>query len=338
MKKVYKAAVLICTVILFTGLFAIQVKAQQHPTFSQYMVDKYLVNPAVSGANGITTVNFISRQQFVGLENPPQTFALTAQTRLIEDSYILRRLKLRKNEKRASRSGRVGIGGTIFTDRNGIISRTGFQGTYAYHLNFNNQWQLSMALSVSASQYLIDGSDTYIYDPDDPLLLANRTSFFVPDASAAVFATTGNLFGGITFTDLLGSSIKLGRDRFEDYRTLRQFNILGGYRFDLSENFAVEPSALIQGTRTSFTMDINARMYYQNDFWAGLSYRSNKTLVAMIGGTFDMFYLGYAYDVDLGLVRTYSAGSHELIFGIKMGDNSTRRFRWIRKDQRNFLI
>ncbi|MFZ5941187.1 MAG: type IX secretion system membrane protein PorP/SprF [Bacteroidota bacterium] len=319
-------------------LFAVPLFSQQHPFYSQYMIDKFLINPAVAGANGITTINFISRQQYVGFENPPQTFALTGQTRLMEDSYIMRRLKLKRNEKNASRSGRVGIGGSIYTDRNGIVSRTGFQGTYAYHLTFNNQWQLSMGLSVQGYQYVVDDRDSYITDPSDPLLANNRTSFFVPDASVGLFATTGSLFGGVTFTDLFGSNIKLGKDIFQDYRTLRQFNALAGYRFDLNDNLAIEPSFLVQGTKTNFSLDVNARAYYRNDFWAGLSYRSNKTLVVMAGGTFDMFYLGYAYDVDLGVIRTYSAGSHELIFGLKFGDNSTRRFRWIRKDQRNFLI
>jgi len=321
-----------------TAIFSAQLFSQQHPFYSQYMVDKFLVNPAVAGANGITTINFVSRQQYVGFENPPQTFALTAQTRLIEDSYILRRMKLRKNEKKASRSGRVGLGGSVFTDRNGIISRTGIQGTYSYHLNFNNQWQLSMGVSVLGYQYRIDDSESYILQAGDPLLLNNKTSFFVPDANIGIFATTGSLFGGLTLTDLFGSNIKLGKDVFEDYRTLRQFNVLAGYRIDLNDDFAVEPSLLLQGTKTNFSLDLNARAYYLNDFWAGLSYRSNQTMVVMIGGVFDMFYLGYSYDIDMGLVRTYSAGSHELMFGLRLGDNNTRRFRWIRKDQRNFAI
>jgi len=338
MKTIRKWVIQILAVTALTAVFTATLYSQQHPFYSQYMVDKFLVNPAVAGANGITTINLVSRQQYIGFENFPQTFALTAQTRLIEDSYILRRMKLRKNEKKASRSGRVGLGGSVFTDRNGIISRTGIQGAYSYHLNFNNQWQLSMGISVIAYQYRIDDSGSYIQDPGDPLLSNNKTSFFVPDANVGIFATTGSLFGGVTMTDLFGSNLKLGKDIFADYRTLRQFNLMAGYRFEISDDFAVEPSLLLQGTKTNFSLDLNARAYYLNDFWAGVSYRTNKTMVAMIGGVFDKFYLGIAYDFDMGPVRTYSAGSPELMFGLRFGDNNTRRFRWIRKDQRNFAI
>lgn len=318
--------------------FATQLNAQQHPFYSQYMVDKFLVNPAVAGANGITKVNFVSRQQYVGLENAPQTFALSMQSRLLDDSYILRRLKLRKKDTKKSRSGRVGLGGSIFTDRNGIMHRTGFQGTYAYHINFNNQWQLSMGLSFSGYQFRINDRDAPINDPDDPLLQYNKKSFFVPDASAGVLATTGLVYAGITVTDLLGSGLKLGDDIFDNYKTLRKFNMLAGLKWDLNQDLELEPSVLLQGTRTNFALDINARLIYRNNYWAGLSYRSNKTTVVMVGGRFDIFYLGYAYDIDMGMVRSYSAGSHEVVFGLRLGTNDSRRIRWFRQDQRNFEL
>ena len=318
--------------------FTTQLNAQQHPFYSQYMVDKFLVNPAVAGANGITKVNFVSRQQYVGLENAPQTFALTMQSRLLDDSYILRRLKLRKKDTKKSRSGRVGLGGSIFTDRNGIMHRTGFQGTYAYHINFNNQWQLSMGLSFSGYQFRINDRDAFITDPDDPLLQYNKKSFFVPDASAGVLATTGLVYAGITVTDLLGSGLKLGEDIFDNYKTLRKVNLLAGIKWDLNQDLELEPSVLLQGTRTNFALDINARLIYMENYWAGLSYRSNNTTVVMVGGRFDIFYLGYAYDIDMGMVRSYSAGSHEVVFGLRLGTNDTRRIRWFRQDQRNFEL
>jgi hypothetical protein len=51
-----------------------------------------------------------------------------------------------------------------------------------------------------------------------------------------------------------------------------------------------------------------------------------------------MFYFGYAYDATLGTLRNYSSGSHELILGIRFGDTSTRRYRWIRKDETEFAM
>lgn len=312
--------------------------AQQHPFYSQYMVDKFLVNPSVAGANGITTVNFVSRQQYVGFENSPQTFALTAQSRLLDDSYILKNMRLKKKPKKKSRSGRVGLGASLYSDNNGIVSRTGFQGTYSYHLNIRNSWQVSGGLTVSGYQFRVNSSEVPIAREGDPLLSSNKQSIFVPDASIGFFGTNGSLYGGLAMTDLLGSTLRLGTDIYNDFTTYRQYNVLAGYKFPISNSIELEPSILLQGTRTNFLMDLNARMYYQELYWAGLSYRSNKAMIMMIGGRFDMFYFGYAFDLNMGLVQSYASGSHEVILGLRIGDNSTRRFRWFRQDQRNFDI
>jgi type IX secretion system PorP/SprF family membrane protein len=314
------------------------VLAQQQPVYSQYTLDKYLVNPAIAGANGFTTFNFISRQQYVGFENSPRTFTLNAQTRLLEDSYILRRMKLRKNTTRKSRSGRVGLGGSIFNDRNGIVQRSGIQGTYAYHINFANQWQLSGGLSILGYQYSIDDRDVPLADPDDPLLLQGRNSFFIPDATTGVFATNGSLYGGLTLNDLLGSGLKIGREVYTNYETLRKYSFIAGYKIPVSSVVSVEPSLLLQGTRTNIALDLGARVFYSDQYWAGLSYRSNHSMVMMLGGWFDRFFMGYAFDLNMGPVNTYTSGSHEVVFGLRIGDNNLRRFRWFRQDQRNFDI
>ena len=323
------------SVIIFIGA---DIFAQQQPVYSQYILDKYLVNPSIAGANGLTNVNFISRQQYVGFENAPRTFTLNVQSRLLEDSYILRRMKLRNNATKKSRSGRVGLGGSLFTDRNGLINRTGLQGTYAYHLNFGNEWQLSGGISFLGFQFSIDDRDVPLADPADPLLANSKKSFFVPDANVGVFATNGIMYGGITMTDLLASKLKIGREVYANYETLRKYNILAGYKISVNSNISVEPSFLLQGTRTNFALDLNAKVNYTDNYWAGLSYRSNSSVIMMLGGRFDMFSLSYAFDLNMGPVSTYTSGSHEVIFGLRIGGNSLRRFRWFRQDQQNFDI
>lgn len=324
--------------ILVITVVSAVVSGQQQPLYSQYMLDKFVVNPAVAGANGITTINLFSRQQFVGLTNAPQTFALNAQSRLLEDSYILRRLRLRKDATKKSRSGRVGLGGSVFTDRNGIVSRTGFQGTYAYHINFRNKWQLSGGLTMHGYQFRVDDTDVPVADEGDPLLSGHSRTFFVPDVSAGLFATNGVYYGGVTLTDMLASQLKLGREVYSEYEMLRKYSVLAGAKIPVGSSLSVEPSVLFQGTRTSNLVDLNARVYYTDHFWAGVSYRSVKSVVLMVGGKIDRLYMGYAFDMDTGPVRTYSSGSHELMIGVRIGEYSTRRVRWFMQDQRNYDI
>jgi len=311
--------------------------AQQGPLYSQYMVNKFLINPAVAGANGFTSVNMVARNQYSGFVNAPRTFAITAQTRLLDDSYIMKNLQIRKKPKKATRDEKIGIGANIFSDRNGIVTKTGIELTYAYHLNFNNDFQLSFGLSGSGFQYKLDDSETYIYNPDDPLLNTNRKTFWVPDAALGVYFTNNIIYGGVSMNDLFGSSLKLGNDHFNDnFRTARKVNIMTGYRYNFDNGLTLEPSALLRIARMSTQLDISTKLMYQNDYWLGFSYRSDKTLVTMIGASFQIFYFGYAYDSSFREVRNYTSGSHEIMFGVRFGDNSSRRFRWVRQDQRNY--
>ncbi len=310
----------------------VSLQAQQKPMISQYMMNKFLVNPALAGVKGYTNISFTAREQYTMLTNAPRTFVLSGDTRLLEDSYILRRQKVEKKAKNASRNKNVGVGAYFFNDRNGITERTGMQFTYAYHINFNNQYQLSFGLSVTGYQFKLNDQNALVLDPNDPLLNDNKKTFFVPDASAGVYLSGKGLYAGLSVSELFGSSIKLGQNTFENYKTLRHFYLIGGYKWMVSEKIILEPSFLAQATVDAFQLDATARLFYNSNYWLGCTYRTNKTLVIMAGFMVDGIFLGYAYDVTLGTLQSYSGGSHELMVGIRLGDNSTRRSRWLRPD------
>ncbi len=316
---------------LFLGL-PVSLKAQQNPIISQNTLNKYLVNPALAGVKGYTNITFTARQQYSMLENAPQTFILSGETRLLEDSWIRRKPKVEKKAKNASRNKNIGIGGYFFNDRNGIINRTGMQFTYAYHINFANQYQLSFGLSVMGYQYKLDALNALIYSADDPLLLNNKTTFFVPDANAGIYVSGKGLYAGLSASQLFGSYIKLGQNKYENYKTLRHFYLLGGYKWLVSHAVVLEPSFLARATVDAFLMDATLRLFYQTDYWIGVTYRTNQTLIFMAGFMVNDIFLGYAYDATLGALQNYSGGSHELMVGIRLGDNSTRRSRWLRPD------
>ncbi len=316
----------------FIAILPAPLHAQQTPMISQYMMNKYLVNPALAGVKGYTNISFTARQQYSMLQNAPRTFILSADTRLLEDSWIRRKQKVEKKAKNASRNKNVGIGGYLFNDRNGIINRTGMQFSYAYHINFENQYQLSFGLSVSAYQFKLNAEDALLQSYDDPLLNNNKTTFFVPDANAGIYISGKGLYAGLSASQLFGSSIKLGQNKYENYKTLRHFYLLGGYKWLVSHSVILEPSFLARATVDAFVTDATLRLYYQTNYWIGATYRTNQTLAFMAGFMVDDIYLGYSYDATLGALQNYSGGSHELMVGIRLGDNSTRRSRWLRPD------
>ncbi len=323
--------------ILYISILALLIlpyrgAAQQKPLISQYTINKFLVNPALAGATGYTNINLTARHQYSGFHNAPRSFLFSANTRLLEDIHILKRNKVQKKAPKAGRTKNVGVGGYIFNDRNGIISRTGMQLSYGYHINFNGQYQLSFGLSFTGYQFRIDDQNSFILDPDDPLLTSNKKNFFVPDANAGIYISGRGLYGGLSITELFGSSIKLGENKFENYETLRHFYILGGYKWAASKQIYLEPSFLARGTINRVELDLSAKIFYQRNYWLGFTYRTSKTLVFMAGLRVQEFYMGYAYDASLGAIQSYGGGSHELMLGMRIGENSTRRFRWLRPD------
>jgi hypothetical protein len=78
----------------------------------------------------------------------------------------------------------------------------------------------------------------------------------------------------------------------------------------------------------SVQADITGRVYYKEDYWAGLSYRTQDALILLMGFKYDRFYFAYAYDFTLTDIRRQSYGSHELTLAVKFGE-SARRYRWI---------
>ena len=325
-KKIY--------ISFFAALISLSVNAQQGPLYSQYMVNKFLYNPAVAGANGYTSINLMAREQYTGFVNPPRTFSLTGQTRLLDDSYIMRKLQVKKNSKKATRDERIGLGAHIYNDHNGIVSKTGIELTYAYHINFDNNYQLSFGLSGSGFQYKLDDSEAYIKNPDDPLLNSNSKAFWVPDATFGSYFTNSHTYAGVSMNNLFGSALKLGSAHFKDnFRTARTLNVMAGYRYNFENGLTLEPSTMLRAAKLATVLDLSAKILYKNDYWLGFSYRSDKTVVSMIGFSVEVFYFAYAFDGSLNTVKTFGNGSHELIIGFRFGDNNSRRFRWIRQDK-----
>jgi hypothetical protein len=76
-------------------------------------------------------------------------------------------------------------------------------------------------------------------------------------------------------------------------------------------------------------MDLTARVFYKDDYWAGLSFRTNDAIILLFGLKYDKFYIAYATDFSLNDIRkAHTNGTHEITFAVKFGE-SARRYRWI---------
>lgn len=312
--------------------------AQQVPMYSQYVMNGFLINPSIAGRDGYTTVNVTVREQWVGLGNSPATYAASFQTRLLKNSYISRSTSVRRKTIRPTKGGNVGLGGYVFNDRNGIMSRTGILGAYAYHLQLGQTGGypnfLSFGLAATLYQYAIDlNGNLLLHDVDDEFLNNYDRVVYIPDFNFGTTYTTNIFYVGFAMSSLSRGSILFGNLGDNERSELGHYFLTGGakIRFPGNSDWEIQPSALIKSSDMLFKsvqMDLTTRVFYKNDYWAGLSYRTGDAMILLFGLKYDKFYFAYAFDFALTEVRKHTFGSHELTLAVKFGE-SARRYRWI---------
>jgi type IX secretion system PorP/SprF family membrane protein len=320
--------------IVFSFIFGASL-AQQVPMYSQYIMNGFLINPSFAGRDGYTTVNLTVREQWVGLAGAPSTYAASFQTRILKNSFISKSTAVRKKIVKPTKGGKVGLGGYIFNDNNGIMHRTGISLAYAYHIPMGRTGgipnDLSFGLAMTAYQFAVNTTGAILNSQDDPLLNSYDRSVFIPDFNFGASFTTSRYYVGFAMTNLLRGSLVIADTSKNKTSQLGNFFLTGGVKFPITSEWTFEPSAFIKASDMFFKsvqMDLTARMYYREDYWAGISYRTNDALIAMLGLKYDRFYFAYAFDFTLTDIRKQSYGSHELSLAVKFGE-SARRYRWI---------
>jgi len=312
-------------------LLAISIKGQQLPIFSQYVLNGFILNPAMAGYDGYTSVNTTARQQWVGFGDAPQTVCASWQTRFLQRSYKIVNHPVRnKKLLLPSTKGRVGMGAYVINDMNGNVSRTGIQMTYAYHIFLGNH-QLSFGLAGKVFQYRINDDDLVFGRDVDPLVNAGiKDVGYTPDVDFGIYWTNSEYFIGASANNLFQSAIHVGGTT-TDYRILRHYWLMGAYRFYPGKKVIIEPNVLLKTTEKWIPQgDFGVKFYYLEDYWAGLAFRTDGSLITLLGMKTNGLFIGYAFDYTFSSIQRFNYGTHELSISFKFGDDA-RRYRWLRR-------
>jgi type IX secretion system PorP/SprF family membrane protein len=112
---------------------------------------------------------------------------------------------------------------------------------------------------------------------------------------------------------------------------LGHFFLTGGLNIPIDKRWSLKPSAFIKTSDMLFKstqIDLTTRVFYLENYWAGLSYRTNDAIIALFGLRYAKYYFAYAFDLNLTEMRDKSIGSMEITFAVKFGESS-RRYRWL---------
>jgi type IX secretion system PorP/SprF family membrane protein len=315
---------------MFGLIFSTIVNGQQMPVYSQYTFNGFLLNPAVAGSEGYTAINMTSREQWVGIDGAPSTNCISIQTRIMKRNFIETNSSIKKRYLRPLRSGKVGLGAYIYRDHIGLSDQTGIQLTYAYHISRATS-QFSMGLTLSVFQYKLNTSEMKLPDATDKLIDNEPMSMVIPDASVGVYYTNQGMFVGFSAFNLTQASVMFGNYSNNQFRLKRQYNLIGGFKYDLNTIYTLEPSVYFKvSEQWRPQSDVMLKLICDRKFWIGLGYRYGNTLIGTVGIKVNKFFVGYSYDYSATSLSYYSYGTHELMVALKLGDN-TRRYKWIER-------
>jgi len=330
-----KKKIIVSTVFAFAG---ISCYTQQRPQYTQYILNNYILNPALSGIENYIDVKISARDQWVGLNGAPQTFYLTAHGpigkkdyKTTATSYSMHGQNPRGQsywQNYTASEPHHGIGFAMINDKTGLYSRFTADLSYAYHLGLSARTNIAAGFSAGISRIGYDRSKAQLVDPNDPLVIFNSREIdrIRPDLNAGIWVYAADYFIGLSAQQVIPQKIKFSDDAsFEGSKFIPHFFVVAGYRFLVNDDINAVPAVMlkyIQGTPARPQFDFNLKMQYRDLLWVGGSFRLKEGYAAMIGlNVGNTFNVGYAYDYSTTQLNTVSHGTHELIIGFLVGNH-----------------
>ena len=281
--------------------------AQQQLRRSQFVTNTYLSNPAVAGTEPGTMLSTTYRNQWAGFSGGPSTMLISGHRSLPNG---------------------IGAGLILYNDdMGGAISQSGLELTGAYSVLLNNQDAVSFGLSMKGNQFVFDGTDLEVYQPNDPSMPGTLESTFGIDFNAGMMVYGKDYYFGMSVFNLLQDKLNVAGVDDDQNRLVRHYQFMGSYLYNVSRLVAVQASGLMRMTEvTSAQLDVNVRAIVNGTSWFGMGFRPQDAFVLSTGLNYGAFTLAYNYDITVG-DNMLSAHSHELSFGYFLPTRSGFRSR-----------
>jgi type IX secretion system PorP/SprF family membrane protein len=299
-------------------LFPINSIAQQDNYISQSVFNSGYINPGSYGIDddGMFCATAVNRMQTKNMDGSPVTTTLNVNGPL---NFIS-----------------SGIGISIFNDKIGYLKTPGFSLGYSYIFELYSG-KLGVGISLGMINSKFDSSDWRL--PDDitgdialPAGDVNTTTF---DAGLGVYYTNNKIFAGLSCMHINRAAITKASIKTTFGRV---FHIMAGYRltFGFTDKYELRPSIYLNTDFGVGKYTMNAHLFYEKKYWAGLSYRLNEAVIFNIGlELMKNLKIGYSYDYFTTDIEKYGGGAHEFLvsyrFSISTGkkDNQRKSIRYL---------
>lgn len=331
-----------CVLIAFTA------RAQQKPHYTQYILNQYIVNPALTGIENYTDIKLSHRHQWTGIQDAPVTSYLTIHGPIGKKDYRTTATSFEvpgENPRGkqywqdyTSAEPHHGVGLQVINDVTGPLSNFSAYGTYAYHIGLTPRTSLSGGFGAGISRISLDAEkldfgstvvDPAVYAQNGVL---NKTRF---DMMAGLYLYSPDYFIGLSAQQIVPSKIDFSNNaiRPKEGKSVPHIFATAGYRFLVGYDFNLIPSIMVKYINPMPTqIEANVKLQYQDFLWVGAGYRYKDGFNGMLGVNIsNTVNVGYAYDYTTSRLNNFSKGTHEIILGFLLNnryDDSCPRNVW----------
>lgn len=293
---------------------------QQAPTYSQYTLNPFTINPAVASTEDYVDIQTGYRSQWTSFEGGPKTLYLSGHATINKPFY--------QHHYKAEHKNWHGVGAQLFQDKIGPLQQQSFLLAYAYNLAITKKTRLSLGTFVGIKQFKTNSAYwKHIQDPSDELFLQDLNSGLQPELQfGAVMYRPQNYSIQFSIQNMLVNPI----DFDENSSTLTNQYPLHTYLsfkkyFPLSLQLVFIPSTLIKMTPNApISVDVNTQVIYKKAYWFGLSLRSTRAFNIMAGLNLKKYVdISFAYEYDTNDLSQFNNGTYELIIGLRLAHPKT---------------
>ncbi|PWL37946.1 hypothetical protein DKG77_14405 [Flagellimonas aquimarina] len=285
--------------LLLIGIMGISL-AQKEPQYTQYMYNIGSFNPAYVGTVESAEVAGLYRAQWVDIPGAPTTMRFGVNIPFA-------------NEK-------TGLGLNVVHDELGPSTQTFINLAYSYQINISEITKLSFGLAAGGSLLSLDYSEGTLDDPSDPTILGENLNDFYPTVGAGLFLYEEDWYMGVSVPNFLTNGLYN-----DEVATIvednMQFNVIGGYVFQLSDRTKFKPAFLVNYLEGSpVNVNLSANFQFIDALTIGASYRFDNAVSGLAGiQVSNGLFLGYSYDYNTNGLGEFSGGSHEAILKFYIG-------------------
>lgn len=301
---------------------------QQVYQFSQYLQNLYILNSATAGMNDYFDVSMSYRKQWVGIQNSPSTYYLSANTALgkkfkVDAKESSMRISSPNTYDKQRRKSFHALGGYVANDVYGAFSLTMAGVSYAFHLPLSKKLTISFSPSVSYTSARFNQDKAQVELEGDPTYaryVSQNAQSQMMDVNFAFWLYHERFFLGYSSDQLMQDRLRLS-DQISFEKIRASHNIIAGYKIPVRSALVITPSVMLRyNTLTPLGYDANLRFDYQDRYWGGLSYKSGDHVVAMAGLYIsNTIRVGYSFDYAFATLNQYqNIGTHEIMIGLNL--------------------